>query len=171
MDMARLLHLNGPPGIGKSTIARRYAAAHPWTLNLDIDRLRTFVSGWQDDFERSGRLIRPVAIAMMVAHLAEDQDVVMPQMILTSGELARFEAAAEAAGADFTEVFLMDDPENVVARFHERSGADSTSTLRDVVRDAVTRSGGDTFLRDCHRGLVDLAWQRPASVVIQSVEG
>jgi hypothetical protein len=169
--MVRLLHLNGPPGIGKSTIAQMYADGHPWTLNLDIDRLRTFVSGWQDDFERSGRLIRPTAIAMMAAHLAEGQDVVMPQMILTSEELARFESAAVAAGADFTEVFLMDDPESVVARFHARGGDAPTSTGREVVRDVVTRSGGDDYLRGCHGSLVDLARERPGSVVIQSVAG
>src|SRR6478735_5069207 len=37
--MARLIHLNGPPGIGKSTIARRYAADHPGVLVCDNDVL------------------------------------------------------------------------------------------------------------------------------------
>jgi MoxR-like ATPase len=34
---ARLVHLNGPPGIGKSTLAAVYADRHPGTLNLDVD--------------------------------------------------------------------------------------------------------------------------------------
>jgi len=33
----RLIHLNGPPGIGKSTIAQRYVDQHPEVLNLDIN--------------------------------------------------------------------------------------------------------------------------------------
>ena len=52
--MARLLHLNGPPGIGKSTLARRYAAEHHGVLNCDIDVLRTLIGGWEDDFAGAG---------------------------------------------------------------------------------------------------------------------
>src|SRR5680860_739144 len=35
-DMPRLIHLNGPSRVGKSTLARRYVDAHPWTLALDL---------------------------------------------------------------------------------------------------------------------------------------
>jgi hypothetical protein len=35
-----LLHLNGPSGVGKSTLARAHAARHPGTLVCDIDELR-----------------------------------------------------------------------------------------------------------------------------------
>ena len=58
--MSRLIHLNGPPGIGKSTLARRYVAAHAGVLNCDIDVLRTLIGGWKDDFPGAGALIRPV---------------------------------------------------------------------------------------------------------------
>ena len=33
----RLILLNGPPGIGKSTIAGRFVADHPETMLLDLD--------------------------------------------------------------------------------------------------------------------------------------
>ena len=41
--MPRLIHLNGPPGIGKSTLAQLYTGEHPGVLNLDIDQLRALV--------------------------------------------------------------------------------------------------------------------------------
>ena len=41
--MVRLIHLNGPPGIGKSTIASAFADRHPGVLNLDIDRVAAIV--------------------------------------------------------------------------------------------------------------------------------
>lgn len=39
-SVPRVIMLNGPPGCGKSTLARRYVGEHPFTLNLDIDRIR-----------------------------------------------------------------------------------------------------------------------------------
>ena len=48
--MPTLLHLNGPSGVGKSTLARAWADRHPGTLLCDIDELRTCVSGWESDF-------------------------------------------------------------------------------------------------------------------------
>ena len=35
--MARLIVLNRPPGIGKSTLAQRYADDHPLSLCLEQD--------------------------------------------------------------------------------------------------------------------------------------
>ncbi|MEJ7706101.1 MAG: hypothetical protein WKF82_13395 [Nocardioidaceae bacterium] len=43
--MPRLIHLNGPPGIGKSTLAQWYVDNHPGVLNLDIDQVRCLIGG------------------------------------------------------------------------------------------------------------------------------
>jgi len=43
-----MILLNGPPGVGKSTVARMYAHAHPLSLNLDIDQIRSLIGGWRD---------------------------------------------------------------------------------------------------------------------------
>lgn len=166
--MSRLIHLNGPPGIGKSTIARRYADEHPGVLNCDIDLLRTSVGGWVADFEMAGALIRPAALALIEAYLANGHDVVMPQMIVRPDELARFEAGATRAGAEFVERFLMDSAASSVARFHRR---DSTDPWDDLVRSVVARKGGDDALATFHAGLELLLGDRPGAVVIVSVEG
>ena len=78
--MSRLIHLNGPPGIGKSTLARRFVDERPGVLNCDVDVLRTLIGGWQSDFARAGALIRPAALAMIEAYLGDGNDVVFPQM-------------------------------------------------------------------------------------------
>jgi hypothetical protein len=46
--MARLVHLNGPPGIGESTLSALYPDRNPGTLNLDVNALHHRVGGWQD---------------------------------------------------------------------------------------------------------------------------
>ena len=57
--MPTLLHLNGPSGVGKSTLARAHADTHLGTLLCDIDELRSWVSGWEDDFIGTARPCGP----------------------------------------------------------------------------------------------------------------
>jgi len=169
--VSRLIHLNGPPGIGKSTIARRYVDEHPDVLNCDVDVLRTLIGGWDSDFERAGALIRPAALAMIGAYLEHRRDVVLPQMLINPAELARFEAAATDVGAQFVERFLMDTPSGTVARFHRRGGASNEDPWHDQVRAIVAARGGDQLLTDCHAALERLIPERPDAVVITSTEG
>ena len=169
--MSRLIHLNGPPGIGKSTLARRYVADHPGVLNCDIDVLRTFIGGWESDFEAAGALIRPAALALIGAYLANGHDVVLPQMLVDPSELARFEAAATGVGADFVERFLIDTAAGSVARFHDRGAAETDDPWHDQVRAIVAANGGDAELARCHAALERLLPMRPDAVVVPSEAG
>jgi hypothetical protein len=105
----RLLLLNGPPGVGKSTIARRYADEHVGVLALDVDRLRGLVGGSADRFEETGEVVRRLALAMLAEHLRGGRDVVLPQFLGRVPELERFERAARDAGGTVHHVVLLDD--------------------------------------------------------------
>jgi predicted kinase len=169
--MTRLIHLNGPPGIGKSTIARRYVDDHDGVLNCDIDVLRTLIGGWATDFAAAGALIRPAALEMIKAYLASGHDVVLPQMLVNPDELALFQARAENAGATFVERFLMDDSESVVARFRRRGDTSPDDAWHVQVRAIVAAQGGDAALTRWHLALEQLLAQRPSAQVISSIEG
>lgn len=169
--MARLLHLNGPPGIGKSTIARRYVDEHHGVLNCDIDVLRTLIGGWSDDFGAAGALIRPAALAMIEAYLRGGHDVVLPQMLVDPREVARFQACAERAGAEFVERFLMDGRDAAIGRFGRRGNASPDDPWHGQVRAIVEAQGGDEAPARWHTGLEQLLSQRPDAHVIPSEEG
>ena len=169
--MSRLIHLNGPPGIGKSTLARRYASEHPGVLNCDIDVLRTLIGGWRTDFRGAGALIRPAALAMIEAYLASGHDVVLPQMLADPSELARFEACADNVGAQFVERILMDSPAASVARFHSRGSPAAEDPWHDQVRAIVAADGGDEALVGWHAALLLLLLERPSAIVIASANG
>ena len=118
--MPTLLLLNGPPGSGKSTIARMFVEAHPLALNLDVDLIRRLIGGWRDQPERSGRLARDLALAAASTHLLVGHDVVVPQFLGRAEFIHELEDVAAAASAEFQEVVLMTSREDAVRRFDER---------------------------------------------------
>ena len=165
--MTRLILLNGMPGVGKSTIARRYATEHPGTLLCDIDVLRTFIGGWRNDFAEAGALIRPAALGMIRAYLQESGDVVLPQLISRVSELEKFERAAVDAGADFVEIMLTAETDEAVRRFHRRDNG--TDPWHPIVRSLVAEEGGDEILIGYASRLDDLVARRAATKIVPSV--
>jgi len=63
--MTPLLLLNGLPGVGKSTLAEAWAGRHPGTLNLDVDMVRSLISG-----DGCGTAEPARALALVMAVLA-----------------------------------------------------------------------------------------------------
>ena len=168
--MPALIHLNGPTGVGKSTIAARYAADHPKTLNLDADEIVRLVGGWQDDFLGTVALVRPLAIAMAATHLASGHDVVMPQLVAQRSERARFAETAHAAGAHYREFVLLAPADVAVRRFQQRDhhidgtvealgGAAMIHRIRDqftryLTRESVVIETGEADADQTYRDLI-----------------
>jgi predicted kinase len=148
-----LLHLNGPSGVGKSTLARAHAAAHPGTLLCDIDELRSWVSGWEDDFVGTGEAVRSSALALMTAYLRTGRDVVLPQLIVTPVQAERFEAAAAGAGATYVGLVLDVAPDVLLERLHARA----LTSVTAVVSRIIEERGGDELVLEGRRQLLDLA--------------
>lgn len=157
--MPALIHLNGPTGVGKSTIAARYAADHPRTLNLDADEIVRLVGGWQDDFFGTVSLVRPLALAMAATHLSSGNDVVMPQLIARRSERDRFADTARCAGADYLEFVLL-APADVAVRRFQRRDHHIDGAVRTLGGAAMIHRIRDQFTR----------YLTPESVVIETGE-
>lgn len=163
--MATLIHLNGAPGVGKSTLAGRYAAEHPGVLDCDLDRLRCLVGGWEADFDGVGALVRPLALAMIRAHLDNGRDVVLPQMLADESQRARFRAAAVENGHAYAHV-LLQAPRGVAgARFFGRAASDP---LHRVIRDVIDREGGEAAIDALERRLALAAATDRATIVLDA---
>jgi hypothetical protein len=164
--VARFIHLNGPPGIGKSTVASAFADRHPGVLNLDIDQVTALIGGWRDRFSDSFEAGRLLAAAMARVHLAHGHDVIMPQMMtnVNAGELADFESAAAAAKAEYWQILLTARVEPAADRCMERSkGGDPRQA---VISKVIDENGGRDFLRMLHAQVAQFTAGRQPHAVI-----
>jgi predicted kinase len=166
----RLIHLNGPPGIGKSTLAQQYVDEHPGVLNLDTDQVRTLIGGWRQRFADTEEIVRPIALSMAAAHLRGGRDVVMPWVLCQLSEIALFEATAHANGAAFCQIVLMDTKQQSVERCNRR-GTDDAQIWHQQVQEIADRMSSEALVADIHDRLVAVIAARTDTRVVPSVAG
>jgi predicted kinase len=171
--VAALIVINGPPASGKSTLARMYTDAHPLALNLDLDRLRSWIGGWQDDLYSAGVLARSAAAAAAAAHLSAGHDVVVPQLLARPEFLHRLESVAADAGAEFREVVILNGKADALGRFAARAErAERMPGSADAAAHQLSwHQGGEEALAAMYDRLCALVASRPATRVITTTYG
>ena len=158
--MARLILLNGPPAAGKSTLARRWVADHPFALNLDLDRIWEMLGGWQQDYRLAGSLARQLAAVMAGTHLREQLDVIVPQYLGRPRFIDELSEVAVEAGAEFRHLVLLPELATTLARFAAR-------TDHTVAEELTERLGGPDELNRGYRRLLELLPSRPEALVLR----
>ncbi|GAB3389422.1 P-loop nucleotide/nucleoside kinase family protein [Amycolatopsis echigonensis] len=158
--MARLIHLNGPSGIGKSTVARRYADLHPGVLDLDADQVVMMIGGWRTAFWDTLPAARRLALAMAETHLRAGYDVVMPQLVTRLDQAEQFEEAARAADGEYVEIMLTAPRPQAKARFAARGDHAAT--------DAMAELGGPVVLDRIHDHVGVYLALRPQCTVLDT---
>jgi predicted kinase len=149
-----LLLINGAPGIGKSTLAHRYADEHPLALIIDIDWIRTHLGQWAD-LDESKLVARDLALALARAHLQSGHDVIVPQYLGRPEYRERLRLLAAETDVPFVEVLLTDEAERITQRFRKRRAEYASTGAEhpegDLGDDAVATEvsvANDDLLRD-----------------------
>ena len=162
--MPKLIHLNGPTGIGKSVIAASYAERHPGVLNLDTDRVVCLIGGWRDTFFQTFKAAQLLTAAMAEAHLRTGHDVVMPQLATRVVDVEAFEAVAARTGAEYREILLTAEKPVALDRFTARVASGTNEGVDVVVQDR----GGTAVVERIHEQLTVYLPQRPGCVVVRT---
>jgi predicted kinase len=133
-SIARLILLNGPPGIGKSTLARKYHADHALTLVVDFDDLRTLIGGW-DRHGEAGKLAAALGHSMARAHLLGGHDVIIAAFSVRSRFFAKIDEVVHEASAELHEIVLRAEDSSVIERFRRRRTERESQGIPDVAAD------------------------------------
>ncbi|MDQ2883547.1 MAG: ATP-binding protein [Actinomycetota bacterium] len=168
--MARLVLINGAPGSGKSTLARMYAEAHPLTLALDIDVVRAMLGRWLDHPTDAGLIARAMAVEMARVQLMAGRDVVVPQFLGRVEFIVELEKLCQQVGADFVELALLSNPQDLTRRFVHRSRHPETPAHRDAAV-LMERSGGVQELPAMNSRMLEVVASRPGTRTVMTVSG
>ncbi len=118
----KLIHLNGPAGIGKDTIAQRYIQAHPFALCVKTDDIITNLGQWSEkqNYDPARHLAFDLALSMISTHLAAGHDVIIPHLLTDIDEAHALENIAEKFSVPFIEILLSTDKSDALDRVFER---------------------------------------------------
>ena len=165
--MPRLIVLNGPPGVGKSTVALRYVEDHPLALSLEQDVVRGLLGGWRTREGESGAMARDLCLGMARIHLVAGNDVVVPQFIANPEYLDRLADLARDVHTQYVEFALLDDLGSAESRFHARINDPARAEHQRVAAAFIEQAGG--YAHQYARLVECLAGRE--SIEIHSIEG
>jgi broad-specificity NMP kinase len=162
--IATLILLNGPPGVGKSTIARRLRDDRPLSLLVDFDELWLLIGDWQHN-DSSQRLAVTAGLAMARVHLEAGYDVIAPQLTVDQDFFDVIDAMVSETSATFHEIVLTGHPERVAAQFRQRR-AERTLAGESDVSNNISDDRIDEVIARTAEELTALAAARPHTTVI-----
>jgi broad-specificity NMP kinase len=152
----KLIILNGPCGVGKSTIAEMLRDALPMSFLIDVDAQRRFIGKYREkEYRESSRYLSFfVALGIVQTCLADGRDVIVDKFIMKDPNIIdKFIGLGRKNNAEVFEIILWAEKDIVLKRAENRG----------------YKVGGSLTPQKCEEfwyQMKDLKEQRPNAVVI-----
>lgn len=116
----KLIFINGPVGVGKSTLAQKYIENHKLALLLSADDFVGSMGGWLENEDTARDLALEYILLIAERHLKAGFDVVIPYLLANPKEMEQVEQVVDKSSAILFEFALIASKEEAVARALER---------------------------------------------------
>lgn len=120
MHKPTLILLNGPAGIGKTTIAQRYIRERPLALSVNNDALVAMIGQWLQHEDEAWEMVFNFTCDMARGHLQGGHDVILPYLVREGAQAVTFAQIAAESGARYCEVLLTTTKAEAVERMLQR---------------------------------------------------
>lgn len=77
----KLIIINGPAGVGKSTVARRIHQDMPLSVYIDVDEIRKNINNYAEERRTSGLLAFEISLKIVSCSLENGHDVILDKMM------------------------------------------------------------------------------------------
>lgn len=129
----KLIIINGPSGIGKSTITAELIRSLPHAVALDVDEMRRQIPNYRELREESLQLVYKQTAAAIKEHAANGFDVMIDKAISSAEVLDSLVATGEECGAEVFEFLLFADKTTVQSRADARGYRPGSLLTRERV--------------------------------------
>ena len=116
----RLWIINGPTGVGKSTVAKLLHEEEPMSFLLNIDDVRRGLSHYAQYREESGELSHAISQSIIRTVFENGRDVILEKCMIHPEVIDAYRLIAEEYSADIHEFILWAPKELVLERAHAR---------------------------------------------------
>jgi predicted kinase len=116
----KLVIINGPCAVGKSTMATKLHECMPLSFLLDIDAQRRYICKYQKQHKESGALSMEIAFAIVESFLKSGSDVIVDKMICDTNALNEFCRIGKKYEANVHEIILSAPKDVVMKRASDR---------------------------------------------------
>ncbi|MDO8624225.1 MAG: zeta toxin family protein [bacterium] len=167
----KLIILNGPSGIGKSTIATRLHEKMSNSALIDVDELRRSIPNYREQRAESLKLAYQKTGEAIESHFKNGQDVIIDKVISESSILDSFIEIGKKFDANAYEILLFADKEASQKRADERGYKPGSLLTRERVgemwemADALCKQRPNAIVIDTAHMSIEDVFERVKSVV------